>query len=121
MTSCTVHFQPLGMKRVIELHVEALERGKRFECSRLSVRMTNHADWTRSISKLFGVTACAWKVSARAGKHRLCCRAFTAMTKQAGQPRVVGVVVIELREVDVLVLRVGDACTKRPPSIKFNC
>src|ERR1044072_5315681 len=85
------------MCRVIESDVEAPQWRKRFHLSALRVCMADRANLTRRICELLRVTTRAWRVRSFARQRRLRGVVFTAMTKLTGKPRVILVVMLELR------------------------
>ena len=94
MTSCT---RSARVFRVIESDVETLQRRKRFHLSALRVCMTDRAHPTRRICELLRVTTRARRMRSFARQRRLRGVVFTTVTKQTGKPRVVLIVVFELR------------------------
>src|SRR6185295_13257178 len=69
MTSRTTHSAQARVTGMIESHVETLECRKRFECSRLTIRMTDCADRAGGIGKLLRVAPGAGKMTT-AARHR---------------------------------------------------
>ena len=86
-----------GVSRVIEFDVEAPQRGKRFHLSALRIRVTDRADLTRLIGKLLRVTTAARRVRILARQCRRRRLVHTTVAQQTRQPRVIFVVVFELR------------------------
>jgi hypothetical protein len=96
MTSGTGSICVLG---VIESRVETAQRWKRLDLSTLNIRMTNRTNWTGRICELLRVTTRARRMCSLAGQGRLGRIVLTTMTKQTRKPRVIPIVVLELRVV----------------------
>ena len=94
------------MFRMIEPDVETAQRWERFHLPALRVRMADRTDLTSGISKLLLVTTGAgcMRILARQRRSRRVVRA--AVTKQTRQPRMIRIVVFELRVV----------CLRKDPS-----
>ena len=86
-----------GVFRVIEPDVETAQRWKRFHFSTLRVRVTDRTDLARSIRKLLLMTARTRRVRVFTRQRRLRCVVGPSMTEQTRQPRVIFVIVFELR------------------------
>ena len=85
--------------RMIEARVETLQRRKRFDLSALHVRVTDRADRTRRVCELLLVTTGAGRMCSFAGQRGLRRVVLTPVAKQTGKPRVLAIVVFELRVV----------------------
>jgi len=84
------------MSRVIKLDAKTPERRKSLQHSRLRVCMTNGADRTRRIRKLFRVATGAWQMSTTTGQRGFGRIALTPVAKQTGKSSMVRVVVAKL-------------------------
>jgi hypothetical protein len=82
---------------VIESHVKTAEGWKRFHLAALRIRMTDRTDLTSRISKLLLVTASARCMRVFPGERRLGRVVGTTMAKQTWQPRMIGIIMLELR------------------------
>ena len=86
-----------GVSRMIEFDVEAPQRWKRFHLSALRIRVTDRADLARLIRELLRVTSAARSVRVLARQRRRRRVVYPTMAQQTRQPRVIFVVVFELR------------------------
>src|SRR5687768_5317691 len=91
--------------RMIETHSKTRKPRERLHRSRLCVRMTDRANLVAGVGKLFRVTTGARSVVPGAGHRRTRLARFPSMAQQARQPRVVRVVVLELRKIGARRLR----------------
>jgi hypothetical protein len=86
-----------GVLRVIEPHVEASQRWKWFHLSTLRIGVTDRTDLAGVICKLLLMTARTRRVLIFARQRWLRVVVRAAMTEQTRQPRVIRIVVFELR------------------------
>jgi len=86
-----------GMFRMIEPDVETAQRWKRFHLPTLRIRMADRTDLTSGISKLLLMTTSARCMRIFPGQRGSRWVVAAAVTKQTRQPRVIRIVVFELR------------------------
>ena len=88
---------------VIESDVETPQRRKRFHLSALRIGMADRTNLTRRVCKLLLVTTRARCVRSLARQGRLRRIAVASMTEQTRQPRMLWIVMFELRVVRLRV------------------
>lgn len=85
------------MSRMIKSDIETPQLWKRFDLAALRVCVADGTDLAGGICELLCVTTCAGRMRLFAGQRGLRRVALAAMTKQTRQPRMVAVIVFELR------------------------
>ena len=106
MTTTAADAQRLVL-RMIERQSKTLQRRKRLHCSRLNIRMTDRADRARGATrKLRLMTTSARRVLVFARQSGLRSVGFAPVTQQTWKSLVIGIVVLELREIFGSVLGV---------------
>src|SRR5215208_1349280 len=83
--------------RMIEPDVKTSQRRKGFDLSALRVCMTDSANLTCWICELLRMTARARRVCCFAGQGRLRGVVFPSMAEQTRKPRMIAIIVFELR------------------------